>query len=323
MTAARLTIRPRNPADDERLVQINRLNSPDSPPLSAAEMRHGLESQPEQARAELMVAEIEGEVVGDVGWNRMIYVENRDTWWSYLFVDPAHQRRGVGSELFRVMLESVRQQGAAKVLCVVREDRPNAVDFVRHRGFEPTGRATRLSALDVASARLEACRNAARRVEQQGIRIADMTELQHDDEAFLHALHKLSDETERDVPTSEEYVGMPFDAWRRDMFETPGSSLETFWVALDGDRPIGLAVLTARSDSWADNHYTGVARSHRGRGVARALKLRTVEWAQSQGIQTIITGNDIENGPMLAINVDLGYHALAAGIEMGRSIHGA
>jgi len=202
MTRPSITIRPRVPRDDERLVEVNRLNFPDWPPLSVDEMRHGMASQPPEALSELLVAEIDGEIVGDIGWNRMVYVENQNTWWSYLYVDPAHRRRGAGSELFRVMLESIRTQGAEKVLCMVREDQPHGLRFVERRGFEPTGRVVRLSALDVPSARLERCREAARRAEEQGIRIADMTELGRDNEEFLRALHRLSDETGRAMTTS-------------------------------------------------------------------------------------------------------------------------
>ena len=53
-------------------------------------------------------------------------------------------------------------------------------------------------------------------------------------------------------------------------------------------------------------------RAFRGRGVARALKLRTVRWAQENEIQFIDTANDAENARMLAINVRMGYKPLPA-----------
>jgi RimJ/RimL family protein N-acetyltransferase len=52
---------------------------------------------------------------------------------------------------------------------------------------------------------------------------------------------------------------------------------------------------------------TGPRREYRGRGLARALKLRTIEYARAQGKREIRTWNDTLNAPMLAINVKLGF----------------
>jgi mycothiol synthase len=81
---------------------------------------------------------------------------------------------------------------------------------------------------------------------------------------------------------------------------------------------VGLAFLQMRAGSIADNGYTGVDRLYRGRGIARALKLRTVEWAREHGVEAIVTGNDVDNKPMLGINIELGYRPLPANIEYVR-----
>ena len=45
---------------------------------------------------------------------------------------------------------------------------------------------------------------------------------------------------------------------------------------------------------------TGVRREARGRGIAMALKLRTVRYALDKGVEHIKTWNDQRNQPMLA-----------------------
>jgi GNAT superfamily N-acetyltransferase len=52
---------------------------------------------------------------------------------------------------------------------------------------------------------------------------------------------------------------------------------------------------------------TGVDRPYRGRGLALALKLRTIRLARRYGAAYIRTHNDSENAPMLALNRKLGY----------------
>jgi hypothetical protein len=56
-------------------------------------------------------------------------------------------------------------------------------------------------------------------------------------------------------------------------------SAETHWVALNGERPVGMTFLKRLSEDAAENDYTCVAATHRSRGIATALKLRTIAWA--------------------------------------------
>lgn len=48
-------------------------------------------------------------------------------------------------------------------------------------------------------------------------------------------------------------------------------------------------------------------REYRGRGIATALKVRTVEYARGRGYRQIRTENEIHNAPMIAINDRFGF----------------
>ena len=48
-----------------------------------------------------------------------------------------------------------------------------------------------------------------------------------------------------------------------------------------------------------DNGVTGVLSLHLGRGIAMALKLRGIEFAQERGIRELRTWNALENGAIL------------------------
>ena len=52
---------------------------------------------------------------------------------------------------------------------------------------------------------------------------------------------------------------------------------------------------------------TAVVRAWRGRGLALALKHATIGWAIANGLTELVTGNDVDNAPMRAINAKLGY----------------
>jgi RimJ/RimL family protein N-acetyltransferase len=79
-----------------------------------------------------------------------------------------------------------------------------------------------------------------------------------------------------------------------------------------------LIVDQGRRRAW--NEMTGTLPSHRGRGLATAAKLATIHWARSNWIERILTNNDAENAPMLAINRHLGYKPVKFLIDYERDV---
>ena len=77
-------------------------------------------------------------------------------------------------------------------------------------------------------------------------------------------------------------------------------------VAVDGDRWVGLTILQPVTPELAWNAITGVVPSHRGRRLARALKVLAAEDARRRGVRWIATRNNARNAPMLAVNEALG-----------------
>jgi predicted GNAT superfamily acetyltransferase len=67
-------------------------------------------------------------------------------------------------------------------------------------------------------------------------------------------------------------------------------------------------------------HLTAVLRDERGKGIAMALKLRTIEYARTQGLRELRTWNASINRPMLAINEALGFVKQPAWITFGKDL---
>ena len=92
--------------------------------------------------------------------------------------------------------------------------------------------------------------------------------------------------------------------WKRASWFVPEGQL----LAVVGDQYVGLsAVGYMQATNSMVNLMTGVDKAYRGRKIAQALKLKSIEVAQTYGADYILTHNDSQNAPILAINRKLGY----------------
>ena len=93
------------------------------------------------------------------------------------------------------------------------------------------------------------------------------------------------------------------------MWERSNLVQDAWYVALDKGEYVGMTeILSNQADPGLfDMGVTGVLRSHRRRGIATALKLRGMEFAQERGIRELRTWNASDNGAILAVNRQLGF----------------
>lgn len=100
----------------------------------------------------------------------------------------------------------------------------------------------------------------------------------------------------------------PFEVWRRDALPEGRTSPELVFLAADGDQLVGVSTLFSTEDPvvcYTD--YTGVDRNYRGRGIARALKERSIMAAQALGARHMVTETEASNVSMRQLNLRMGY----------------
>jgi mycothiol synthase len=267
-----------------------------------------------------IVAEEDGQMVGAVELYHKPSRFHPDRYGFDVWVLPERRRRGHGGALHDAAVALLRERNALAATAGVKESMTDGVEFTRKRAWVEIKRDWE-SRLVPATFDFEKFAGATERVTAQGIRIATYAdELARDSDAPSKAFD-LIDECRRDVPAMDAPTDVTFDEWRRDWTDSPSFLGDAFFVAIDSrGRWLGMSNLqrSIEDPSFIWQGLTGVRREARGKGLAMALKLETVRYAQSLGVDHIKTWNDQSNRPMLAINEAMGFERQPAwlGLEL-------
>jgi GNAT superfamily N-acetyltransferase len=258
---------------------------------------------------ERYVAEHDGAVVGYGLLFHIPWLRETGRFWSAIRVDPAHQRRGAGRQLYGRLLVELRRLRAAATWLEVHESAPALTAHAERRGFRELFRSWGF-ALDTRGFDLARFQHAAERAAERGIVITTLERERERGPAWLPRLYELHAAITRDIPLP----GHPHPAPGLDWFEryvcgSPLALPEAFFVARHGDRYVGESFLHRVEQSPGDlsQKVTGIHADYRGYGIAVALKLATIAYAQRHGYSRIWTGVESNNPSMLAINARLGF----------------
>lgn len=298
-------------ADYETVAAVVSSGYPGMPGMSPDLIPYALDRADPRRPMLVRVAELNGQVIGSVflrgwpGWpGLMLNVE----------VLPEHRRRGLGSELLGLAL-GVSGAGNFAIRSTLVEADPDALAFALHRGFRENDRMFE-SILDVMAFRLEAFAAARQAAIDSGLQFASLREV--DAPGLRRRLHRLANALDADVPSTDQAEEVSYQEWVGRWIEAPYSRSDLLVMALAGQEPVAVSAISVSSDGVAHNLMTGVARSHRGRGLGLAIKVEALRRAKDAGLPSVRTENHWRNASMLAINERLGYRRLPGWIEVVR-----
>ncbi len=221
-------------------------------------------------------------------------------------VHPDWRGQGIAKSLYAHVLMEMESLDPWLLRIESREDREDAKHLLEREGYSIVQRYEewRLEFADFPSASFEAD---AAKLEAMGIRIANLTELSSDPE-WKRRLFELREPLLSDVPNVDERTPATFEQFEERYFSNPNFTPSGVFIALDGDEWVALTELSYADDPaslWVG--LTGVKPSHRGKGLATAVKVRSIQWALGTGRKKAITWNEEGNSPMLGINKRLGF----------------
>jgi GNAT superfamily N-acetyltransferase len=253
-------------------------------PTTVQDLRDGLSRQPETRH---WLAEEDGEPLGCIFVARSS-VPGRA--FALPRVAPEARRRGIGTALVQAAFGYVRELGCDAVRSHVDGGDAAALRFAARYGFAEVDRQVELVR------RLGESERAA--VPPAGIALAE-----HAPER-AEELRPLLVTAVEDMP-----VAGGMDAGYVDQLLDELGDARYLVTAREHGVLVGMAGLGrygAREDA-LEHAMTTVARTHRGRGIAQALKQACVHWAAESGYRELVTWTQQGNDPMQAVNERVGF----------------
>jgi GNAT superfamily N-acetyltransferase len=286
------------------------------PIYTVDDLRQWDEERPSKLVHHRYLAEIADQVVayGSFGHEERFYHPQR--FWMRLDVLPDQCQQGIGTKLFEHMLAILQSEYDAHELhTITTESRRDSIRFLKKRGFQEDKRDPK-SRLDVANFDWTRFRGLETQIAAMGIEIKVLRDLMQDDVNALYKVYELHQLLVSEVPAPAEHTRVAFESWQEGYLSNPYFIPEANFMALHDAVYIGLTSLWGELSS--DTLYvgmTGVMRAHRRKGIATALKLQAVAFAQAQGIRLLMTSNNSDN-PMYQLNLKLGFQTYDTQVKL-------
>jgi GNAT superfamily N-acetyltransferase len=211
---------------------------------------------------------------------------------------PKLRRLGTGTALYEAVSAWARERGLDVIETIVADNDSESLAFAKRRGFTEDIHELGVS-LDLTQVEPPIADP------PEGVQIVSWAERPE----LARGIYEVALEAVPDIPGAEDERTEPFEEWLAHDMQGPGDRAEATFVALAGDEVVGYAKFSLSSAQPRTAHHdlTGVKRSWRGRGVARALKATQIAWAKANGYEELRTTNEERNAPIRRLNQQFGY----------------
>jgi mycothiol synthase len=212
--------------------------------------------------------------------------------------------RGIGTKLLEGVLESARLQNATSLKCEIMKLDVRDERFLDKNGIKIMSR-TVLSKLEVINFNPAKYQNLETKLMEQGYSFKHLADFPDTPETRKNLYQLVRQSTEDDPGFVDEFETLEdFNAkiWQKFYWRNK----DLWCLVLHDSNFVALAGTDSGKTKWNTN-LTGVARTHRKRGLAQIVKVKSIVTAQQYGAQIIATGNNIDNHAMISINRKLGF----------------
>lgn len=250
------------------------------------------------------LAELDGTLAGAAHVGVPSYTDTPE---ASVYVLPDRRRLGVGHALYETVSRWAAENSATEFRASVDEDDSQSLEWAERRGFVEHARDVMVE-LELAAAEPPPPDL------PPDVEITTWAERPD----LARGMWEVACEAWPDIPGHADDQVEPFEEWLDLHMSGAGDRPEGVFLAVAGGQVVGYAKLSfwdALPDTLMHD-LTGVRRSWRGRGIARALKRAQVAWAKSAGYARLRTFNEQRNEPIRRLNEELGYRPIPGRIRL-------
>jgi GNAT superfamily N-acetyltransferase len=279
------------------------------------ELRHGDELRDPKYIFQRYVVEENGDIIGFCVYRETPFEYEPGKLHIAIYLVLDHLEQSYQNALYNFLIAQVAQHNPTKLVSMAREDKPERLHFYLDHGFRQVMRSprSRLAVQDFETSRYAPLLDKLRK---ENIELISAAELSARDPDWIPKWREIEWLLMQDVPSTAPPEKQSPAVYEKQA-EAPGFFPEGCFFALDKGEMIALSFLwrTPADDSIIFTGLTGTKREYRRRGIATALKVKSIQVAQKSGVEVIETSNE-ENNPMFQLNLQLGYRPAAAWLQL-------
>lgn len=312
-----LTIRNGNADDYPAIVAIINAATPERA-TSVQKMQQDDAARPEACAFGFLCGERAGEMIGFARYAQYADLYQPGKFWIQTSVLPQHEGHGYGRALFKALRATLAPLQPRVLRASVREDRKGAMIWAYKQGFREVSKRYSMT-LNVAAFDCSSYDALIAAIEAQGIRLCAVADIKADPK-WVEKLYRLFCELDAQVPIDDTVSMMSRRTFRAQVIEAPYFLAEGSYVACDGNEYIGLSLFFKAREGVLDIDLTGTEYAYRRQGIATALKVKGIAYAQQHDYHTINTTNDAVNTGIITINKRMGFLQQPAIVQFARDL---
>jgi len=278
-------------------------------PISGQEMLHHTELFPKDKKMRKLIVQKDGVDFAYLSILEAYWADEADLISWNLSFDPAQITRQEYFALYEICLANSLELGAKKLNHWAESTQVIAVQCLRELGYVE-GQKNPCTRLDVEAFDLQKWKDSVQLPAGFYLMTGDEVKEAHPD-TWKHMFWRFEMDSLADVPLPSPFIETTFEKFEEEI-SGPYAHLMHRVFAMDGNKIASGSQIEryAANPSLGHIAISGTMREHRRKGLARILKILSIESAKEAGIKFIYTDNEQSN-PLLKVNFELGYEHIS------------
>ena len=312
-------LRPFKELDYSGIATLGNILFPDHP-SSENNLKYNDKIREKKIRFLRLIWEKNNQIKTVASFSNLSYIYHPQVFDIDIRVHPDFQHKGYGKYAYNYIIKKLKKFDPIKLFSYAYEPHKRAIRFLKDRGFKIANREKQ-STLDLVKYNPIDFTSTINRAIKNNIRIINLMEFRFEEPNADLKIWEFDSLVSPDMPFSEPIEVPKFEVYCKQTLEHPNFNPESWFIALDGEKIVGISNLWKRKENAGINTgFSGVHRDYRCMGIASSLKHTALIWAKQKNYPWIRTENDSTNKGMLGINIKAGFKPMPSWLFMSKVV---